>query len=117
MLRALIPPNQKADVNLWPSGPTVGCVFLTGTNPSKAHVFTVSTVCDLCQHSCDSGQFPHYPTCSTYGNTEAGVAVCGRVRLEESGKRPDVIFSPYENKRDRETLFPYSMIPHQRNGR
>lgn len=32
---ALIPPNQKADVNLWPSGPTVGCVFLTGQIPVK----------------------------------------------------------------------------------
>lgn len=35
VLRSLIPPNQKADVELWPSGPTVGYVFLTGQIPVK----------------------------------------------------------------------------------
>lgn len=62
-------------------------------NPSKAHTYAVLMLCALCQQSRDSSPFPHYPTCSAYGNTEVGVGVDGRVKLEKGGKKPDGVFS------------------------
>lgn len=78
-------------------------------NPSKAHVFTVLTLCDLRQQSRDSSQFPYYPTCSTYGNNEVGAGVHGWVNLEESGKKMWFPLKRHRKTSKTERLF--SQIP------